>query len=237
MAKYQSYKTSNQYFAADSDPKKVAGYLAQKADAWFDDLYSNRYISKLRKSWFSYHGSYFGSYYSDNHSITFGGENGELANIAVNHYRNIATNIITMITATRPAFQARAVNTDHKSQIQTVLADGLLEYYLRDKRLEKYLKTAVEYAVVLGSGYIKMDWDATSGKIYDYIDPDEDEIVAYDEDGDPVNEDGEKLKPFPVYEGDVRFTNMSPFDVVFDSTKESVLENDRVICRTFKNID
>ena len=79
--------------------------------------------------------------------INFAGESGELTNMAVNHYRNIARHILTMITSNRPSFQARSVNTDYKSQVQTTLANGLLEYYLREKKLETYLKTAVEYAV------------------------------------------------------------------------------------------
>jgi hypothetical protein len=62
-----------------------------------------------------------------------------------------------MTTSTRPAFQAKSINTDYESQVQTTLANGLLEYYLREKRLEIYLKRMVEYAVVMGSGFVKMD--------------------------------------------------------------------------------
>jgi hypothetical protein len=128
-----------------------------------------------------------------------------------------------MITATRPAMEARSVNTDYKSLIQTKLANGLLDYYMREKRLERYLKTAVEYAIVLGSGYIKMEWNATGGEIYDHIDP---EI-------DPVT--GEVINPgFPVYEGDVSFCNLSPFDVCVDSTKEDQ-KHDWVLVRSYKN--
>jgi hypothetical protein len=42
---------------------------------------------------------------------------------------------------------------------------------MRDKRLEQDLKRAVEYAIVMGSGYIKMEWNATTGEVYDYIEP------------------------------------------------------------------
>jgi hypothetical protein len=217
MMEYRSGYESDTYFAADEAEKSVA-YLSRKSSYWFNLLNSNRYIEKLRRSWEAYHGSYYSSYASDSHSISFSGESGELVNMAVNHYRNIARHIHTMITSNRPAFQARSVNTDYKSQVQTNLANGLLEYYHREKKMETYLKTAVEYAIVLGAGYVKMEWNATSGKIYDYID-----------------EGGRKLKAAPVYEGDVQFTNLSPFDVVFDSTKESPMDHDWVLCRSFKN--
>jgi len=231
MATYSSgYNNSSKYFAQDEADIAVS-YLVNKSDAWFNSVYSNHYLEKIRRSWLSYHGSY----YEDGHNITFGGESGEIANIAVNHYRNIASHIVTMITATRPAFQARSVNTDYKSQVQTELANGLLNFYLREKRLEKHLKTAVEYSVVMGSGYVKMEWNATAGEIYDTIEPDPDEIVDFNEEGEPLDENGEVIKAFPVYQGDVEFTNLSPFDVVFDSTKENSLEHDWVLCRTFKN--
>lgn len=235
MSYYQpGFESDDRYFAAD-EADKCVNYLVRKSSYWFNLLNANRYIEKLRRSWESYHGSYYSAYYSDSHAINFAGEAGELANMAVNHYRNIARHMHTMITSNRPSFQARSINTDYKSQVQTSLANGLLEYYLREKKLETYLKTAVEYAIVLGGGYVKMEWNATSGKIYDYIEPSEDQMYEFDDDGDLIDEEGMKLKPAPVYEGDVEFTNLSPFDVVFDSTKESPMDHDWVLCRSFKN--
>jgi hypothetical protein len=223
-------KKPDVYFAAD-DGESLVEHLQRRSQMWFQSLSTSMYLDKLKRSWASYHGIY----YEDSHSISFGGESGELVNIAVNHYRNIAQNMLTMVTATRPSFQARAVNTDLKSQIQTNLANGLLEYYLREKRLESDLKKAVEYAIVMGSGYIKMEWNATSGEIYDTI-PAEIEI---DEEGYEVldEETGEPKilrQEYPIYEGDVEFTVMSPFDVVFDTTKENA-KHDWQLCRTFKN--
>ena len=37
----------------------------------------------------------------------------------------------------------------------------------------------------------------------------------------------------PIYEGDVQFKNLSPFDVVFDTNKEDT-HHDWVLCRSFK---
>jgi hypothetical protein len=196
------------YFASD-EAEKTVNMLDRKAKEWFETVLENNYIEKLKLSWNAYHGAY----YSDGHRITFGGEQGELVNLPINHYRNIATHILNMVTANRPSFQARATNSDSKSEVQTELANGLLEYHMREKRLERYLKKSVEYAVVLGSGYIKMEWNTEGGEIHDYVDA-EPEI---DE------ETGEEITPEsqPIYEGDVVFRNMSPFDVVFDSTKET----------------
>jgi hypothetical protein len=213
--------SDNQYFAA-REAEETVNVLIQKANVWFKGLDTNGYLEKLRHMWAAYHGAYYSSF-QDGHQISFSGEQGEFVNLPVNHLRNIAQNILVMITSSRPAMEARAVNTDYKSLVQTKLANGLLDYYMREKRLERYLKTAVEYAVVLGAGYVKMEWNATGGEIYEHI---EAEV-------DPVT--GEEISPgYPVYEGDVMFSNLSPFDVVVDSTKENQ-DHDWILCRTYKN--
>lgn len=210
------------YFAAD-EADTLVDYLTGKSNSWFHSLTSTDYLEKIKKSWSFYHGMF----YMNSHGVTFGGESGELANLPVNHYRNLASHIITIITSTRPSFQARAVNTDVRSQIQTQLANGLLEYYMREKKLEVDLKAAVEYAVVLGTGYIKMEWNSTAGEIYDITEP---EVEIDPETGEEtVIREG-----YPIYEGDVEFTVLSPYDVVFDPTKENP-KQDWQLCRTFKN--
>jgi len=236
-----AYIDKDEYFAASSDEKLVT-YLQKKSEAWFSSLVSTDYLDKIKRSW----QAYYGFYYEGGHAITFGGETGELVNLPMNHYGNIASHILTMVTATRPSFQARSINTDVKSQIQTNLANGLLDYYMRDKRLEQDLKKAVEYAIVMGCGYVKMEWNATTGDIYDYIEPeykplvDEEGMPVYDLDGQPemeLDEDGEMVEltaGVPLYSGDIVFNVLSPFDVVFDPTKNDN-KHDWQLCRSFKN--
>jgi hypothetical protein len=223
-------KNEDIYFGND-EAEKTVKYLNHKSAEWFRNIQSNRYLDKVKRSWQAYHGLY----YEDSHSVSFGGEQGELANMAVNHYRNIATHMLNMVTASRPSFQCRAINTDRKSQIQAKLGNGLLDYYMREKRLERELKRAAEYAITMGSGYIKLEWNSTRGEISDVIEPDEEKIAGYDEEGTPLDEDGFEMKPFPIYQGDVEFKTLSPFDVVFDSTKETSEQHDWVLCRTFIN--
>lgn len=204
-------RPNEEYFAA-KPAEDTARIVLSKAHKWFHTLDVNGYLDKLKEAWSAYHGAYYTDIGSG-HRITFSGEQGELTNLPVNHYRNICRHILTMVTASRPAMQARATNTDYKSLVQTKLANGLLDYYLREKRLEDYLHRAIEYAIVFGSGYVKMEWNATTGEIYDY------------------NEETDT----PIYEGDVKYSNLSPFDVVFDSTKEDSSQHDWVLCRSFKN--
>ena len=108
--------------------------------------------------------------------------------------------------------EARAVNTDYKSLAQTYIANGVLDYYMREKHLESCLKKAAEMAIVLGAGFVKLDWNATAGEAYD-ADPETGEMV---------------------YEGELEFTNLSPFDVVVDGTKET-WNNEWILTRSFQN--
>jgi hypothetical protein len=235
-------KNTEKYFAAKSG-EDTAKIVLQKANAWFHNLDNNGHLDKLRNAWMSYHGAYYTDTGSG-HRITFSGEQGELVNLPVNNYRNICRHMLTMVTANRPSMDARATNTDYQSLVQTKLANGLLDYYMREKRLEDYLSRAVEHAIVFGSGYVKMEWNATSGEIHDYIEPEyemqksinaetgvEEESHLLDSKGSPV----ESAKGFPIYEGDVMFSTVSPFDVVFDSTKEDPSKHEWVLVRTFKN--
>lgn len=201
------------YFAA-KEANEAAAVLMDRSNDWFQTIYSNGYLNKLRTMWQSYHGAYYtdGGIGNDSHSITFGGEQGELVQLPINHIRNLAQHMLNIITSTRPAMQARATNTDYKSLVQTRLANGLLDFYMRDHRLEEFLKTAVEYAIVFGSGYVKLEWNATRGEVYDT---------------DPGSGD-------EIREGDIEFSNLSPFDVVFDTSAESK-RCDWVITRSMKN--
>jgi hypothetical protein len=235
-------KNTEKYFAAKSG-EDTAKIVLQKANAWFHNLDINGYLDKLRSAWMAYHGAYYTDVGSG-HKVTFGGEQDELTNLAVNHYRNICRHMLTMVTTNRPAMDARATNTDYKSLVQTKLANGLLDYYMREKRLEDYLSRATEHAIVFGTGYIKMEWNATSGEIYDVIEPEyemektfdpetgeEAETQKLDAEGNPIK----SSEGYPIHEGDVMFSTVSPFDVVFDSTKEDPSKHDWVLVRTFKN--
>jgi hypothetical protein len=201
---------NNVYFAA-KEPKELASILDSKASDWNNEINYNGFLDKLKKCYMAYHGAYYDNF-QNGHEITFAGEQGELVNLPVNQWRNFAAHMLNMTTSNRPALDCRATNTDYKSLVQTYLANNILEYYLREKKLEVYLKQAVEYAIVYGSGFITIEWDATRGELIEYI---------------------EETKT-KIYEGDISFENLSPFDVMYDGTKENN-NHDWVLIRRWKN--
>lgn len=197
------------YFAS-KNANETASILMAKSKSFYNVLEANNYLDKLSRMWRAYHGAYEAGV-SGGHEISFTGEQDELVSLHVNHFRNLAQHMNVMITSNRPVMEARAINSDYKSMAQTYLANGILDYYMREKHLEDSLKTAVEMAILLGAGFIKMEWNATSGDVFD------------------IDENGIEIK-----EGELEFTNLTPFDVVFDGTKESH-NQDWYMVRTFKN--
>lgn len=202
---------NNQYFAT-LPPEQTASILMKRSTTFFNTLRSNDYLNKIRDMYRFYYGNFDGDGRTT-HEISFTGEQGELVKLPVNHFRNLARHMYNMITSNRPMLEARAMNSDYKSLSQTYLANGILDYYMREKGLEDKIYDAVEMAIVLGSAYLKMEWNATAGETYD-IDP----------------ETG-----FPINEGELEFSLLSPLDVVVDGTKETWTNHEWVLTRSFVN--
>lgn len=222
----------NVYFAADSAENCVE-YLTSKSEQWYSSIYRNRYLEKILTSW-SY---YYGGYYGENHQISFGGESGELVNLPVNHFRNFGEHILNIVTGSKPSWQCQSVNTDRKSMIQAELGNNILAYYMKDKRLERVYRKATEFAIVMGSGYVLQEWNSTKGGVAYEVELREDDprIVSYDEQGRPVDEDGNVIHPTPVYRGDIEAKAINPLEVFFDQTKSDSELNDWYVVRTFVN--
>jgi hypothetical protein len=129
-----------------------------------------------------------------NESLSYDEDDSGHSMIKVNHFRNLLQHLMTMTVNQRPAFEPKATNTDHRSQAQVILSRGLLDYYMREKSLEVQLKDAVEYALLMGEGYLLTEWDANSGEDY-ASDPETNQVVKT---------------------GDINYTTILPVDVVRD---------------------
>ncbi len=140
------------------------------------------------------------------------GQQGELTSISVNHYRNLLLHLESMTTQQRAAFEPRATNTDVKSQAQVILATGLLDYYMREKRLERNIKQAVKDCLIFAEGFVAAEWDPTSGEAY-----------------------GKTETGATIYQGDMKYTNYIPLDVIRDFTKTTANQDDWFILRDFQN--
>jgi hypothetical protein len=133
--------------------------------------------------------------------------------LKVNHVRNLSQHVSMMITSQRPSFECKAVNSDHASMTQAQLAQGILDYDMREKRLEAVAKQVVDSAVQYGEGWGTKLWDATGGDDY-AVDPDTQQ---------------------PVKTGTLRFQSYTPDNVVRDFTQDDPKRNDWIVLRRWVN--
>jgi hypothetical protein len=199
----------NQYFAAL--PKdQIAAELTKRVDSFYRYIASNGLLKKWRKAYLNYYGQ---NGEKSSAEVRASGDQGELSVLVSNEYRNLLSHLLVLTTQSRPAMECRASNTDYDSQTECILGDGILEYYLRESKLERYLKQATEISLVLDSGYISATWDTTMG-----------EAIAVDPDTQQV-----------IQDGDIRYAALTPLDVVFDFTKRTAEDHHWYIVCEYKN--
>lgn len=179
----------SQYFALKQD-EDLLGALDEKEDTYY------RFLEHWQLSylWAKAYTMYF-SALSNGGDILISGENDEFASMNVSRLRANSTKIHTAITKNRPHFEPISTNTDYKSLSQTIeLASGLLDYYMRDKRVERYLRRLAEFALVYGEGFIVPEWNPFRG-----------EPVQF-----------EQVPGQPQFEGDLVFDVFTPNNVIRD---------------------
>jgi len=197
----------NQYFAS-LPTEEVVAELEQRVDDYYQNLQTNGLMALWAKSYDLYN-----SASTRAPEIKTTGENQQYKRINVNHYRNFIQHLMNLTISQRPAFEPRATNTDVKSQAQTILARGLLDYYMREKRLERNLRSAVEQCLVYGESFVTTTWNATIGEVY-ATDPDT----------------GAERQA-----GDIEFGTIEPLNLIRDVHLESWADSQWVIIKRTAN--
>ena len=195
-----------EYFA-NLTINELGGELQKRVDDFYEYVRINGMLDLWRKSYRQYFRA--GQHLGD---MVRGGEVGEFSFLYVNHYRSILQAILSITVSQRPTFDARAVNNDYSSQAQTKLAQGLLDYYMREKRLERYVAEAVEFAIWSGEGYLACNWDIALGQEYG------------------VGQNNE-----PIREGDIRFMSCSGIDVIRHPYLRKFEDRNWLILREYVN--
>lgn len=185
----------------------IADNILEKVKDYYEYLSLSGRLDLWRRSW--------GYYYRpriNGGMINPAGQQGELTSVNINHYRNLLLHLETMTVQQRANFEPRATNSDVKSQSQVILAAGLLDYYMREKKLERNIKSAVKDCLIFSEGFVRAEWDATSGDVY-----------------------GQTATGSPAYQGDIRYTNYNPLNVIRDYFKQAASQEDWSILRDFQN--
>jgi hypothetical protein len=183
--------TNQTYFAA-APPDEIVKRCEKK----IDDYYSWLRDTGRTDLWKRVIRQYYAGHYEGG-ALGSSGAQSEFVKANANHFHNLGRHLVVMATSQRPSFEPKAVNSDHRSQTQTILASGILDYVLKSKGLEEKIETALETALLCSVGYLAIDWDATKGSEY-----------GVDEAGTGKTKSG-----------DLVYRSYGPLDVVVDVTK------------------
>lgn len=201
------------YFANEAD-NAIIGRLQDKVQVYVDFCESYSYFDKVRKSLAYYSGGTLENGQTS-WKLNRGGEDGEVLFNFENHYRSLATSLLNLTTAQRPAVEVISKNSDKESLSRAIVAKGLIDYHLTEVGLEAQLRETVETAIIAAEGFLFVDWDRGAG----------DKVGAMGPDGQPTEEAA----------GDVRIRMFSTFDVVRDPKAKSWRECQWVILRHWVN--
>lgn len=155
------------------------------------------------------------------------GDQDELSVVFINHIRNLITHMCNLTLAQRPAFQPRSQNTDHKSQAQTLLARSILDHEMSEKKLEEQMRQACQYALTYGDAAVTTLWNAQRG--------DEVMRLVTDEMGEEMYEVITDDAGNPVRSGDIEYRAVPGYDIIRDTSHESIHDQDWVIVRDYIN--
>lgn len=206
MEASEGQEVEPKYWAAKGI-KEVLPLLVAKTEDYYDFLRQTGRLYLWRRS--------YSAYYRQSQilgKLQRAGEQGEFTRMHVNDYRNIALHLKSLTTQQRPAFDPRATNTDYKSMAQTILASGLLDYYNREKRMERFTVQALEYGLIYDHAYVSCTWDANDGESY-----------------------GKNELGIDVPEGDIKYEAFSPIDVTVDTSDYAQGTESWKITRSYRN--
>jgi len=200
---------NDKYFAA-LPTVDLRAECVRKTDAYYNWTLTSGRLARWRIAY----DTYYGQRGQHNSSwVTSGGEQGELSMLMSNEYRNLLQHLLNLAARERPAVDCVAVNSDFRSQTQTVLGNALVEHYFKQKKIGKVIKDALEISLVLDMAWIFPMWDFSVGQDI-AVDPD-----SFDS----------------VKEGDIRAVARTPIDVIMDFTRIDANNRDWVIVHDYVN--
>lgn len=216
---------STQQYWASTNIDEIGGHLMERCNEYYKYLLTFDYFGRWARIYKSY---YIGQ--SRDARLNSGGDQGQFTIGNANLLHTIIRRILVLTITQRPAFQPRATNSDVSSQKQTILANQLLDYYVRVKHAERDIYQATEFAAIFGEGYMHVCWNQNNGELKGYVNGETDEPLTPT---DILTTDPKHINA--VHDGDVEITAHEPVDVIRDVRLQNYRSRDWLIVRTFKN--
>lgn len=214
--------SDRRYFATLSGTE-LAAALCERVDRFQKHATVSGFFALWLKSYQMYYGMGRDGYTS--HELGRKGAQDEYVVLRINHFRNLMTHFLTLATSQRAALEPQAVTTDYRAEIETAIAKGVLDYYMR-QALEQNITDATEFAVVLGAGYVEQRWNPLIGEevLPEGIEEPAAEpppaVPPEEEDFMPPPAPAQKGPPPALLTGNMQSFAFTPMDYGFDPTSK-----------------
>lgn len=146
-------------------------------------------------------------------SVSRGGTEGELLNLPINEFRNLADHVIGLTTHDKLAFEPQPVNNDYTTSAQVTLSKGILNDYAKNKGLDACGDKLAENTYIFGEGSVLKLFNENLGDLK-YVDTSVQKIYR---------------------KGDIQFISVNPTNLIRDIQVQSFQDNQWFIVRLFVN--
>jgi hypothetical protein len=192
----------NQYWPT-REGTELLEELLTRIETFDKHLDDSGVLNELRDSYKHFYG---------NTIIQKTGTQGELSKIKINHYASLIRSLTSLVTNNKPAWQPIASNSDVASQSSAILASGLLDFYMKDRRLDRLFRNATIMCCFLREAWVSATWDTQRGEI---IHPGDEQSL-------------------PLHEGDLSYSLYQLNNIIRDISRNDG-QNDWLIVRDYKN--
>lgn len=166
----------------------------------------------LSERWRKTYNYYYNNIFkSGGYGIGTAGENEEYATISVNHLKNLANHIISIVSSDRLAFDCLASSADFSAQKSARIGTDILDHIIATRNVEAELKKMLELGLIFGTSFCYVHWDTTQN------------LVGTDGEGKPI------------YAGDISISALSPYDITIEPFLDKFEEQQWVIVRKLEN--
>ena len=197
-------ENSQEYYWT-KETKECVNDLWDRIEEYYNEMRRTGRLALYRNSFTNF---YAGWIYRA--SMFKSGEMGELTRSFWNHERNILLHLKSKVTQDKISYKAMVTNSDAKSAQNRELVDGLLNHITESDvyKLDMKIDQSVEDTEVFGESSVAAIWNKNKGPVFM---PGSEAIPASPGiDAVPATPD--------VHEGDIEYWNITPLDLIINTT-------------------
>lgn len=149
-------KTPQEYWAA-KPVDQIAAAIEDKFDGYKKWGQSTGYFDRITTTYDAFYGL------NSNGTLRITRNDKKVAEINVNHFRSLIKRLHILVTENKLQIQPKAKNSDAKSQIESDLAKGIVEYYGDEKNMNGVLSDSVLGALIQMERHVHAPWSVSEG--------------------------------------------------------------------------